>query len=127
MKQESAKIFSILEQSFLNMTFNSRNAEFEARNAEQDEFSSSHQFSDEQITNQASADQFTNQASADQFTNQSARSTETTFDVMFIHAQRMKIADIVTAALRMNRQNNSLSDMSSLTSMIIFFETRSDR
>jgi hypothetical protein len=27
----------------------------------------------------------------------------------------------------MNRQNNSLSDMSSLTSMIIFFETRSDR
>jgi glycerol-3-phosphate dehydrogenase len=94
------------------MTFNSRNAEFGAENIEQE---------DSNISS-------SNQQADDQITNQSAKSTKIISDVMFSHAQRMKIADIVTAVLRMNRQNNSFSDISfTSSSMITIFETRFER
>jgi hypothetical protein len=94
------------------MTNNARNAEFETINIDE---------SREENSNQGNT-------IVDQITNQFARSVETTSDVMFSHAQRMKIADIVIAALRMNRQNNSFSDISSVSSsMTSIFETRFDR
>jgi hypothetical protein len=100
------------------MTFNFRNAEFESDNVEQDEFSSFDQTDSDQTTNQSAADQSQN----------NSRSNESISDQMFTHAQRVKIADIVTAALRMNRQNNSFSDISSVSSsMTSIFETRLDR
>jgi hypothetical protein len=103
------------------MTHNARNAEFEADNIEQDEFSSFNQISDVSL----------NQFSDDQITNHSIKSIDFTSDSMFSQAQRMKIADIVVAVLRMNRQNNSseifFSSVSSITSMTSIFETRSDR
>ncbi len=108
-------------QAFVDMTHNARNAEFEADNIEQDEFSSFNQISDVSL----------NQFSDDQITNHSIKSIDFTSDSMFSQAQRMKIADIVVAVLRMNRQNNSseifFSSVSSITSMTSIFETRSDR
>ncbi len=117
-----SRIFSVQKQStaaeqqssfsIINMTFNSRNAEFGAENIEQE---------DSNISS-------SNQQADDQITNQSAKSTKIISDVMFSHAQRMKIADIVTAVLRMNRQNNSFSDISfTSSSMITIFETRFER
>jgi hypothetical protein len=118
MKENTLRTSEVLEQAqaiiFSIMTFNSRNAEFETDNIEQDESSNISTF---------------NQLADNQFTNQSAQSNESTSDAAFSHAQQMKIADIVVAALRMNRQNNSSSDVSSvfLSSMIIIFETRLER
>ncbi len=107
---ESSSTFT--KQSFFDMTNNARNAEFETINIDE---------SREENSNQGNT-------IVDQITNQFARSVETTSDVMFSHAQRMKIADIVIAALRMNRQNNSFSDISSVSSsMTSIFETRFDR
>jgi hypothetical protein len=108
---EDSENFIKHEQSFVDMINNARNARFEAVNSDD-----------------------TNSINSDQIANQAAQSIESTFESMFSQAQRMKIVDIVIAALRMNRQNNSSSEMSSsnisfvaTSSMIISFETRSDR
>jgi hypothetical protein len=69
-----------------------------------------------------------NQSSADQSQNNS-RNSESISDASFSQAQRMKIADIVIAALRMNRQNNSSSIISFVAStfMTIIFDARLER
>jgi hypothetical protein len=104
------------------MTFNSRNAEFETTNTEK---SSEENNSQETISTD---DQISNQSSS------SSRSNENISDAAFSQAQRMKIADIVVAALRMNRQNNPsskilVSDMSFVTSslMSIIFDAQLER
>jgi hypothetical protein len=103
------------------MINNARNAEFETINTDE---------SSEEIINQdftSTSDQITNRSSSN------SRSIESTSETTFSHAQRLKIADIVAVALRMNRQNNSFSEISSsdisfvTSSMNIIFETRFDR
>jgi hypothetical protein len=104
------------------MINNVRNVEFEATNTDES--------SEESINQDAisTSDQIANLSS------NNSRSNESISDAMFSHAQRMKIADIVVVALRMNRQNNSSSRIFasdilfvSSSSMTTIFETRFER
>jgi hypothetical protein len=98
------------------MAFNFRNAEFGAENIEQGEQSS-----------------FSFNQSSGQFMHSSnnQRSAESTSGFTFSHVQRQEIADIVAAALRTNRQNNSSSFMPSVSSLstttLSSFDSRPDR
>jgi hypothetical protein len=86
----SSNLKSISSASFVDMTFNSRNAEFETTNTEilNEENNSQEIIStDDQISNQSS---------------NNSRNNENISDAAFFQAQRMKIADIVVVALRMN-------------------------
>ncbi len=112
---------SFTKHSSFDMINNVRNAEFETINTDE---------SSEEIINQDST------STSDQITNRSSsnsRSIESISGTAFSHAQRLKITDIVAVALRMNRQNNSFSRISSSdissasSSMNTIFETRLDR
>jgi hypothetical protein len=95
------------------MTFNSRNARFKARNIDQSE---------------QNINSF-NQLVSENFTNQSIESSNLISDLTFSQTQRTKITDIVTAILRINRQNHSSLSASAVSSALTTtaFESRSDR